>query len=143
MQLTVVAGPGYPNLNELQKLNAANLRIVVDPQDIAELMKDTDLAIIAAGGTLWELLSLGRVVLSYSRNAMQRRVVQSLERSGMLIALGEACQFDPVGLVDSVKRLCGATFVREQMSSRGRALVDGLGSSRFVEALQRCGAGRW
>ena len=71
LEVTLIAGAGYDKANELRKLRASNLRVVFNPPNMAQFMKDSDQAIIAMGGTLWELLSMGCAVLSYSRNDVQ------------------------------------------------------------------------
>jgi spore coat polysaccharide biosynthesis predicted glycosyltransferase SpsG len=107
---------------------------------MAELMMETDLAIIAAGGTLWELLTLGCTVLSYSRNTVQARVVHSLAAEGIVVDMGDAGGFDPVTLVSAVRGLAGSRSARERMAFLGREIADGLGALRVVEALQHYGA---
>jgi UDP-2,4-diacetamido-2,4,6-trideoxy-beta-L-altropyranose hydrolase len=140
LQVTVVAGAGYPHVGKLREISHANLRVVVDSQDMAELMMETDLAIIAAGGTLWELLTLGCTVLSYSRNTVQARVVHSLAAEGIVVDMGDAGGFDPVTLVSAVRGLAGSRSARERMAFLGREIADGLGALRVVEALQHYGA---
>ncbi len=139
LEITVVVGPGYDKAEVLGKLNAANLRVVGNPPNMAQIMKEHDQAIIAAGGTLWELLAMGCAVLSYSRNIVQARVVQALAQRGAVIDMGETCHFDPAKLAASVKELVDSRLARERMTSLGRMLVDGLGSKRVVEAAWRSG----
>jgi spore coat polysaccharide biosynthesis predicted glycosyltransferase SpsG len=103
-------------------------------------MRDSDLAIIAAGGTLWELLAVGCAVLSYSRNIVQARVVKGLSYRGAIVDMGETHHFDPTKLAASVKELVDSPLVRERMINLGRTLVDGQGASRVVEAMQGSGA---
>jgi UDP-2,4-diacetamido-2,4,6-trideoxy-beta-L-altropyranose hydrolase len=134
--VTVIAGAGYDKADELRKVNASNLRVVFNPPNIAQFMKDSDQAIIAAGGTLWELLSMGCAVLSYSRNIVQTRVVQALSHRGMVVDMGEIRHFDPAKLAVSVKELVDSRMARERMTNLGRTIVDGLGTTRVVEAAQ-------
>ena len=49
LEITVVVGAGYDKAEELGKLNAAYLRVVSNPSNMAQLMKGHDQAIIAAG----------------------------------------------------------------------------------------------
>jgi UDP-2,4-diacetamido-2,4,6-trideoxy-beta-L-altropyranose hydrolase len=136
LDITVIAGPGYDRSDELRKLSRSNLRVVFNPPNIAQIMKDSDQAIIAAGGTLWELLSMGCAVLSYSRNIVQASVVQVLSHRGVVVDMGETRNFDPAKLVVSVKDLVESPNGHERMTSLGRTLVDGLGTTRVVEAAQ-------
>jgi UDP-2,4-diacetamido-2,4,6-trideoxy-beta-L-altropyranose hydrolase len=139
-EVTVVAGAGFDKVDEIQKLNANNVRVIVNAPNMPQLMNDSDQAIIAAGGTLWELLSIGCPVLSYSRNIVQARVVQALSNPGTVLDLGETCLFDSVRLVGLVRGLLDSSRVRAHMSNLGRTLVDGMGASRVVEAAQQLGA---
>ena len=140
LEVTLIAGAGYDKPNELRKVRASNLRVVFNPPNMAHFMKDSDQAIVVAGGTLWELLSMGCAVLSYSRNVMQAHVIQALSHRGMMVDLGETRHFDPAKLVAAVKELADSHRARERMTNLGRALVDGLGAARVVEAAQRSGA---
>ena len=136
LTLTVVLGPGYAATSELEQISGANAKVIVDPQNMAELMANADLAVIAAGGTLWELLASGCVVLSYSRNPVQSRVIKMLARDGIVVDMGATSRFDPVRLVLEVKRLAASKLTREKMASRGRALIDGTGAARVVAAMR-------
>jgi len=140
LEVTVIVGAGYDKGHELRKLRASNLRVVFNPPNMAQFMKESDQAIIVGGGTLWELLSMGCAVLSYSRNIMQARVIQALSHRGAVVDMGETCNFDRAKLVASVKELAESHRVRERMRNLGRALVDGLGAARVVEAMQGAGA---
>jgi UDP-2,4-diacetamido-2,4,6-trideoxy-beta-L-altropyranose hydrolase len=140
LQLMLVAGAGYSKVTALQKVSAPNIRVIVDSQNIADLMSESDLAVIAAGGTLWELLSMGCVVLSYARNTVQKRVVRSLAKDGVVVDMGETVDFSAASLVSEVRRLADSQALREQMAARGRRLVDGLGAARVVEAMLHLGA---
>jgi UDP-2,4-diacetamido-2,4,6-trideoxy-beta-L-altropyranose hydrolase len=139
LEVTAIAGAGYDTADELRKLKASNLRVVFNPANMVQLMKDSDQAIIAAGGTLWELLTMGCAVLSYSRNIVQASVVQALSRRGVVVDMGETCHFDPAKLLASVKGLVESRAARERMTNLGCALVDGMGAARVVEAMQALG----
>jgi UDP-2,4-diacetamido-2,4,6-trideoxy-beta-L-altropyranose hydrolase len=138
--LTLVVGAGHPDVAQVQALRAPNVVVVADAQNMAELMKASDLAIIAAGGTLWELLALACPVLSYARNPVQSRVIQSLAKDEIVVDLGDTARFDPAVVVAEVAQLAANRAARERMAQRGRALVDGLGAARVVEAMRHLGA---
>jgi UDP-2,4-diacetamido-2,4,6-trideoxy-beta-L-altropyranose hydrolase len=135
LQVTVVAGPGYDKVEELRKLKSNNVELVFSASDMAQIMKNSDLAVIAAGGTLWELLCMRSVVLSYSRNIVQSKVVAELARRGAAIDMGETRDFDPKKLVRVVRELAGSHATRQRMATLGQSLVDGLGATRVVEAM--------
>ena len=140
LKVTLVAGAAYDKENELQRVSTRNLQVVFNPSDMAHLMSENDLGIIAAGGTLWELLAMSCAVLSYSRNAVQARVVEALSRRGAVVDLGETRQFDPRRLAFSVNELVHSRTARERMANLSRSLVDGLGASRVAAAARQIGA---
>ena len=129
LEVTVIAGAGYDKGNELRKLRASNLRVVFNPPNMAQFMKDSDQAIIVAGGTLWELLSMGCAVLSYSRNIMQAHVIQALSHRGAVVDMGETRHFDRAKLVASVKELVDSRGARERMTKPGPYARRRLGSN--------------
>jgi UDP-2,4-diacetamido-2,4,6-trideoxy-beta-L-altropyranose hydrolase len=137
LEITAIAGASYDKAEELRERNASNLRVIFNPPGIAQFMNSSDQAIIAAGGTLWELLSIGCSVLSYSRNIVQTRIVQSLSHRGVVVDMGETRNFDPANLLATVNELVDSRKARERMTTLGRMLVDGLGATRVVEAVQQ------
>lgn len=135
VQLTVVAGAGYPKLQELQHVRSARVRILVNPSNMPQIIAATDLAIIAAGGTLWELLYMGCAVLSYARNPVQARVVAALEGSGVVYNLGDPQFFDERSLIEPVERIAGSKVRRQEMATKGQGLIDGGGAHRVLQAM--------
>ncbi len=139
LEVTAIAGAGYDNADELRNLKGDNIRVVFNPANMAQLMKDADQAIIAAGGTLWELLSMGCAVLSYSRNIVQASVVNELSRRGMVVDMGGTCHFDPAALLVSVMELANSPLARDRMATLGCSILDGRGAARTVKAMQQLG----
>ena len=75
MLTTVVVGGSNPQGAQLQRAadaTGAPIELVRDPPNLPELMAQSDLAVICAGGTLWELLYMGCAILSYARGACRR-----------------------------------------------------------------------
>jgi UDP-2,4-diacetamido-2,4,6-trideoxy-beta-L-altropyranose hydrolase len=140
LEITAIVGAGYENADSLRGLQADHLRVEFNSSTMVPLMKDSDLAIIAAGGTLWELMSIGCAVLSYSRNIVQTSVIRALGHRDVVVDLDETRYFDPVKLVAAVSELVRSQSARERMAELGRALVDGRGALRVVEEMRRIGA---
>ena len=51
-----------------------------------------------------------------------------------MIDMGATRHFDPAKLAASVKELVDSHLARERMATLGRMLVDGMGTTRVVEA---------
>ncbi|MBZ5679412.1 MAG: UDP-2,4-diacetamido-2,4,6-trideoxy-beta-L-altropyranose hydrolase [Acidobacteriia bacterium] len=140
-EITVIAGPGYPYLRELERAGTPNVRVVFNAANMRERMERADLAVIVGGGTLWELLYMSCVVLSYSRNPVQFRVVQELEKRGAVCNLGPIGDFDGSALATALDELGRSRRLREQMANIGRQVVDGEGATRVLQALLERGTG--
>jgi UDP-2,4-diacetamido-2,4,6-trideoxy-beta-L-altropyranose hydrolase len=140
-EITVVAGAAYANKTHLINELETRTKIVFDSQEMPQLMMEADMAITIAGGTLWELLSLGCAVLSYARTAGGAYLVTCLARQGMIVDMGELTHFDPAKIVSAVREIAQSFSTRRRMASQGQALVDARGANRVVEMLQKLGRG--
>jgi UDP-2,4-diacetamido-2,4,6-trideoxy-beta-L-altropyranose hydrolase len=136
LRITVVAGPGYCHLEQLQELSSEDVRVLFDPRDVPALMDEADIAVIAAGGTLWELLYMRCAVASYARNEVQMRILKTLAQQGVVVELGWAQDLNKAKLASVVKELVSSRRRREEMGNAGREIIDGLGASRALQALQ-------
>ncbi len=138
-EVIAVAGPSNPHqrtLRELATVCEGRLQIVVNSTKIEELMCWADLSVIAAGGTLWELLCLGTPVLSYARNSLQANILGELDAQGVVYFLGVSGAFDGTSLKASIGNLASAPQKRSRMSELSKSLIDGLGAARICQVLQ-------
>ena len=136
-KITVVTGPGYVHATGAWLPRSSNVQVLVNQSDMHTAMEEADLAVIAAGGTLWELLYAECAVLSYSRNPVQARVVEELEKKGAVRNLGATKAFDASNMVAAVEDISQSKELRQQMATIGRRLVDGGGAARVVQELRR------
>ena len=136
--VTVIIGAGFQKTHDLQMLKKNNVQVITNPVNMATIMSNSDQAIIAAGGTLWELLSTGCTVLSYSRNALQASIIRNLASRGVVADLGDTTSFNAAELANSLKSL-RPPAIRRDMADLGSKLVDGLGAVRVIEAMRRIG----
>jgi UDP-2,4-diacetamido-2,4,6-trideoxy-beta-L-altropyranose hydrolase len=138
---TVVAGAGNPHFAALERTarnSGGTLRLVRNVDNMPELMAWADIAIIAGGGTLWELLYVGCPVMSFARNPLQTRVVSQLHREGVVQDLGCPSHASSAVLASLVSSLAASQAFREEMSVRGRQYIDGTGAHRVCEWLANC-----
>lgn len=91
-RITVVMGLTAPWLQNVRELAAQMLwptEVVVNVNDMARRMADSDLAIGAAGSTSWERCCLGLPTLMVVLADNQRDIAIGLERAGAAIALDQ------------------------------------------------------
>jgi spore coat polysaccharide biosynthesis predicted glycosyltransferase SpsG len=137
MATTVVIGGSNPHVPQLQHAASATttpIELVRDPPNLPELMAQSDIAIICAGGTLWELLYMGCAILSYTRGALQAQVIARLGAIGAVHDLGAIETFDLSRLASAIGLLAGRER-RGKMSRMGRKMVDGEGVRRVLQRM--------
>ena len=91
-RITVVMGLTAPWLQNVRELAAQipwPTKVVVNVNDMAQRMADSDLAIGAAGSTSWERCCLGLPTLMVVLADNQRDIAIGLERAGAAIALDQ------------------------------------------------------
>jgi len=144
LETVVVAGGSNPNLASLGRMAARGgrlVQVVRDSANMPELMAWANMAIIPAGGTLWELLFMGCPVLSYARSPIQGKIVSGLAHEGVVRDLGYHRDLDPVSLRVAIADLARHPECRRRMSALGRERIDGRGAARICQLLITQAAG--
>jgi spore coat polysaccharide biosynthesis predicted glycosyltransferase SpsG len=112
------------------------VRILVDPADLPQRMAEADLAVSAAGQTLYELARCGTPTIAFSTGRDQERNLSDLANTGFLVSTGDASQTEwPEKLEAAFGTVANNDLLRAYMSKIGQTLIDGFGSSRLVEAI--------
>ena len=114
-EVTVVVGGSNPDLPEVRRAAAAvdaPVNLISNANNMPELMSQSDLAIICAGGTLWELLYMGCPTLSYSRNRVQARIIAELDAGGVVRNMGSVEDFEENAIAVAVEELAASRDCR-------------------------------
>lgn len=137
--IDVVLGSGAETLNQVERIAACHGQVVVhvDIDRMAELMRDADLAIGAAGTTSWERCCLGLPSVALVLAENQRGNAEALARSGAAIVIDSV---DAIG--SAVATVLGDEQRRRRMSAAAFGLTDGEGTGRVVRAMLDSGAER-
>jgi UDP-2,4-diacetamido-2,4,6-trideoxy-beta-L-altropyranose hydrolase len=138
LEITVIAGMGNPQKKSLQSAAAnsgANLRLLENATNMPELMSWADIALIAGGGTLWELLYMMCPVVSLARSPLQSQILLRLGRQGTLEFIESLHDFDGSHLASVISRLATSSVRRRNMAARGREMIDGRGAQRVCELM--------
>jgi UDP-2,4-diacetamido-2,4,6-trideoxy-beta-L-altropyranose hydrolase len=136
LEVRVIVGPVNPHAAALRAAASRGVEIIENVPDMSEALAWADMAVIGAGGTLWEALSLGVPALLVVVAEDQRGNASELQRLGVCRALGEGRGLDESSVAAVIGALAGEPEERRAMSERGRALVDGRGASRIVAAMR-------
>jgi spore coat polysaccharide biosynthesis predicted glycosyltransferase SpsG len=124
-------------------LNALPLRpgqsvTPIAPTDrLPALAAQADAAVIAAGGSTWEMLGLGVPVALLWVAENQRQAYANVVSRGLAVGLGSLAELsrDPAEARRGLRTLLADADVRAVLAERGAALVDGRGRERVASAL--------
>jgi UDP-2,4-diacetamido-2,4,6-trideoxy-beta-L-altropyranose hydrolase len=107
----------------------------VSPERMLELYHACDLAITAAGNTLYELAACGIPSIIICHHERHYRVAAQFEERGAGINLGIGPGLKAEDIQTAVARLSGSRQMREQLHRNIRQIVDGKGSQRIVDLI--------
>lgn len=140
INLTLICGRFNPHLNKLLQLQEAEegIRILVDVPDVWKEFALADVAVAAAGSTLYELSAMGvpTVCCYYVEN--QRQVAEGFaSKVGMYNAGDYAEEPEEVlkKMAEEVCKLVGDRKARKGLSERMKQVVTGQGASQIAKEL--------
>lgn len=110
----------------------------VAPQQVAALMRRADLAVSAAGQTLYELAALGTPTVAIELFDNQAANIRALSAAGVVRSAGSIRDggFDEA-LPATVAAVIDDAPARAAMSAAGQQLVDGQGAGRVADEMLR------
>jgi spore coat polysaccharide biosynthesis predicted glycosyltransferase SpsG len=108
----------------------ARVRLHQGLPSLRGLLLEADLAVTAAGMTLYECLASGTPAVAVSLAENQRPAYEELTRAGLIVP-GQP------DLAAAVERLALDGALRRELSERGRAAVDGRGAARVATEMMR------
>ena len=138
-RIHVLTGPMHAHRNELQALAASHPQLLLHEKvtDMAGLMRTCDLAVSAAGTTLYELCAAGVPSVSFTMADNQLPCSRDMERFA-----GIPCAGDVRSTPDLIGRLLSLLFSlaenpqkRSALSRSMHAAIDGKGSERIAREL--------
>jgi UDP-2,4-diacetamido-2,4,6-trideoxy-beta-L-altropyranose hydrolase len=137
IEVDVIVGAASPNLENIRSICAGlpHACLHYNPNNIAELIGNADLAIGATGATSWERCCLGlpSIVISLAMN--QESIAHALTDGGLAIYLGKRTAVTAGMITAAVEELMRNPDRMKAMSSACAALLDGHGTERVARAL--------
>lgn len=135
-----VAGRFHPRLEELKKLQQENpaFRLYVNVKNMAERIGGCDIAVSAAGITLYELSAMGIPTVTFSFVDNQVQGAETMGKKGIMEYVGdmrEDMQGKITSVTEKVVTLSDSIQRRNELSEKMRRLVDGEGAGRIVKEL--------
>jgi UDP-2,4-diacetamido-2,4,6-trideoxy-beta-L-altropyranose hydrolase len=138
LEVKVVIGHANPNYGLIREECAEaipNFQFLFSVKDMPDLMAWSDLAIIQAGGTLWELLFMGCAIISYATNDFQEDILKRLDGMNIIKYQGYSDQMDQESLLSSIYDMALSQKRRKEMFELGPDIIDGQGADRVLDHI--------
>ncbi len=135
VRLTVVAPEaGHPRL--LAAADGRELTVLGPQEDLPGLAAEHDLVVSAAGTTVIELACVGVPIAIVAVTENQHTGYVRACEAGMAMGLGSLAEVRAMAPapLEALARLVAEPAVRDELSRRGRSVVDGQGAERIVAA---------
>ncbi len=137
----ILAGPMNRHRSGLERLaqDHPNVQLYENVSRMADLMAECDLAVSAAGTTLYELCAAGLPTVSYTLADNQLASARGMESSASLPWAGDARSDPrlPTKIAGILTELAQDKQKRQELSAAMHACVDGNGAARIAQELCR------
>ena len=140
LEFHLVMGQFSPHFQEMKDLEKTynNIYIHHNVENMAELLKNCDIALTAAGSTVYELAALGVPMICFSCAPNQEMLAEYMGKE-QNAGYGGAWHRDPEGTLERIEKqfqkLVADSGLRMEYSVRERKMVDGYGAERIARML--------
>ena len=138
-KITVVTGSTFECGKTLKKIllkNSKEIKILHDISNMQDVMKNHDLAVTAAGITIFELACIGVPSIIVCSERFEIKTAEIMEKNHFGINLGFGKDVSIKKISDEINDLILNYDLRVKMNLNGKKLVDGKGSKRVVSVLE-------
>lgn len=137
LNIRMVVGAGYTQalrreLTELLSGYHGDHEILDQTTKMAEAMEWADLAITGDGLTKYEAAVTGTPCIVLSRGDSEMSLTRAFEKLETSLHVGDGSLVTPIELAEAIEQVLKDPALRNSMSQRGKALVDGKGIDRII-----------
>jgi len=138
LQIIVVVGPAYPHgpllRTTLNKI-ACQVEVLVNVRDMGPLLRQADLAVVAAGSSCLEMAYFGVPMVAMIVAENQVELANGLEKAGAAKIAGWRQNLSANTLAAIIRNLLAERSALMALRAAGEKLVDGLGAVRVRDCL--------
>jgi UDP-2,4-diacetamido-2,4,6-trideoxy-beta-L-altropyranose hydrolase len=133
----VIIGPSFTDVDkiELEIKNKESIKLYYNANMI-EIMKKSDMAISAAGSTLYELGSLGIPTLGIILADNQNDVAEEMHKNGFIMNIGWYDKVEKNEILDAINRI-NDFDLREKMSTSTTKKINKNGIEKICSEIQK------
>ena len=132
-----IVGALNPRIETIKREKAENAVLHINEQHMSELMKKCDIAISAAGTTLYEICASGIPTITYTLADNQMIAAEVFENKKIMLNAGDSRNDEHFAerVNTCVELLIEKKKIRKEISRKMQKLVDGYGADRIAKAL--------
>ena len=139
LEFLAISGAFNEHENQLLALSAKhkNIKVLKNPENMAQIMAEADFVLSAGGSTLYELASLAKAVICFSIAANQNNIKSWAEAGAMLYAGDAKADSHSVVArsVNLLKSLLNDENLAKTLGQKAHFFVDGKGTIRLAKEL--------
>lgn len=132
-----VVGALNPRIDSIKQLETENIILHINETNISKLMTKCDLAVSAAGTTLYELCACGIPTITFTLADNQLIAASEFEKQEVMINSGDSRDnpIFPERVTACLKELAEDMHKRREYSEKMQNLVDGHGAETIARRL--------
>jgi spore coat polysaccharide biosynthesis predicted glycosyltransferase SpsG len=130
---TVIIGPGFDNKEKIRDIASEDqsFELKENPDNIAEIMGGSDIAVSATGTSVYELIATETPFIGIPQTANQGPVAESISKENLGIISEEG------KLEEKISEIISDGKLRNSIQKNQRNKIDGKGAKRIREILER------
>jgi UDP-2,4-diacetamido-2,4,6-trideoxy-beta-L-altropyranose hydrolase len=133
LRTTVIIGPGFKNKEEIRRIAYQREKINTEhnPENLAEIMQASDIAISATGTSVYELVATKTPFIGIPQADNQKKVAKSIEEQKLGIIANEN------NIEESIKKLTSDKDLWNNIRERQNQKIDGEGAKRIRNTIEK------
>lgn len=132
-----VVGALNPKIEEIKSITAGNTVLHINERNMSGLMMSCDMAVSAAGTTMYEMCACGIPTIAYTLADNQIIAAEQFEKQKIMVNAGDCRNNDGfmMKIGSCIQDLSEHYEMRRNMSQNMQSLVDGFGADRIVDRI--------
>jgi len=135
--VSIIAGKGISSQNEIKQFcNNLGFRYIYNCSNMAQLLYESDLAVISGGITLYEAAAVGTPSMVIPQVDHQYEIGKRFERMGASVCPVDDSNLDHGKITKTLNKLIDNHNLRRKMSVTGKKIVDAQGVYRIGNVIE-------
>lgn len=135
--INVIIGSGFKCIDEIKRISEdkTNINLIYNPSNIAQVMKENDIAISAGGTTIYELASLGIPTILITQAENQKNLAEKVDKLKLMNYLGCFKEVKEEYIEKNVVQLMKDKQSREYMSNECKNIINRNGVANIINEI--------